>query len=198
MFFNYDLFEIGAIAFIISGILIKSFYNSSIPINNESLVNTKQMPSDLDTIIQSPVSESSNLQYVETSVQTANTQVEAGIQAANTYTNTGMQTSSRVWYEYIKNWIDEILSTSNPNPNAPQYVDVGVQTNATGSLWESVKQWFLEVCSVRSSELSSVGNHRVEKWRNNIDSIQSVDLNDSESSLTTLKFDNDTDLQKSN
>lgn len=43
--------------------------------------------------------------------------------------------------------------------------------------------------------MSSVGNNKVEKWRNNIDSIQSIDLNDSESPLTTIKFYNNTELQ---
>jgi hypothetical protein len=89
----------------------------------------------------------------------------------------------------IKNRINEILSIPNP-----QYVDVGVQTNAI-SLWGSVKQWFLEVCSIRSSELSSMAYNKVEKWKNKIGSNQSVDLNDSESSLTTLKFGSDTELQ---
>jgi hypothetical protein len=107
--------------------------------------------------------------------------------------NTGMQTSSRMWLESIRNWINEILSpTSNPNP---QFKDVGVQTNAP-SFFETVKQWFLEVYSIRSSELSSIGNNRVDKWRNNLDSIQSVDLHDSESPLTILKFGNDSPLQK--
>lgn len=56
-----------------------------------------------------------------------------------------------MWLESIRNWITEILGTT-PNPNSnPNYVDVGVQTNAT-STWETVKQWFFEVCSVRGSE----------------------------------------------
>jgi len=98
-----------------------------------------------------------------------------------------MQTSARMWYESVKNWIDEILGTpTNPNP---QYVDVGVQTNAT-STWGTVKQWFLEVCSVRSSELTSLGETKVEKWRNKLDSNQSVSLHDSESHLTTVGFYN--------
>lgn len=87
-----------------------------------------------------------------------------------------------------------ILSTPNPNPHAPQYIDVGVQTNAP-SMWATVKQWFLEVCSVRSSEISSIGENKVIKWRTNLDEVQSVDLHDSESPLTTLKFDSDTELQ---
>jgi len=40
-----------------------------------------------------------------------------------------------------------------------------------------------------------MGYTKVDKWRNNIDSNQSVDLHDSESSLTTLKFGTDSDLQ---
>jgi len=63
-----------------------------------------------------------------------------------------------MWLESIRNWITEILgSTTNP-----QYVDVGVQTNAT-SLWGTVKQWFLDVCSIRGSEISSIGYTKVEK-----------------------------------
>lgn len=47
MFFNYDLFEIGAIAFVVSGIFILSFYKSSVTINNESLVNTNSSAQQL-------------------------------------------------------------------------------------------------------------------------------------------------------
>lgn len=79
MFFNYDLFEIGSIAFIISVILIKSFYNSLTPINNESLVNTSNTANSTSVI------GSNSLQYLESGVQTANTQVEASVQATNTY-----------------------------------------------------------------------------------------------------------------
>jgi hypothetical protein len=55
-------------------------------------------------------------------------------------------------------------------------------------MWATVKQWFLEVCSVRSSELSSMGYNKVTKWRNKLDSTQSVDLHDTESPLTSLAF----------
>lgn len=124
-------------------------------------------------------------------VQTdADNLVETSIQTTNTYVNTGMQTSARMWLESIKNWITEILG-SNPNP---QYVDVGVQTNAI-STRATVKQWFLEVCSIRSSDLSSMGYSKVDKWRNNIDSNQSVDLHNSESDLTTMKFGSDSGLE---
>lgn len=94
-----------------------------------------------------------------------------------------------MWLETLKNWINEILANSpstgtTPNPN-PNYVDVGVQTDAT-TLWETVKQWFFEVLSVRPSELSSMGYNKVERWRNKLESIQSVDQHDSESPLTTI------------
>lgn len=140
--------------------------------NSESLVNTKSSITSLDSVSKL----NSNIQlnnlsdnnYIDPSVQTVNTnvdpnvqtvntnveasvqtdiiQVEASVQAANTYVNTGMQTSPRMWLEYIRNWIDEILSRPNPNPN-PQYKDVNIQTNAEEGLglWGTVKQWFLEV-----------------------------------------------------
>lgn len=151
MFFNYDSFELGAIAFVVSGILIYSYSGYALvphtkAINNNSLVNTT------NTVESSSVIESN--QYVEASVQTANVQVDATVQAANHYVNTGMQTSARMWLESIRNWITEILGTSDPQN--PQYVNVGVQTNAP-STWQTVKQWFLEVCSLRSSQLSSLG-----------------------------------------
>jgi len=102
-----------------------------------------------------------------------------------------MLTSARMWLESIRNWITEILgSTTNP-----QYVDVGVQTNAT-SLWGTVKQWFLEVCSIRSSELSSLGYKKVIKWRTDLDSNQSVTLPDSESPLDSTSVVSDSVLQK--
>lgn len=192
MLFNYDLFEIVAIAFVVSGILTYSLYKSSTTFNNESLVNTLSN-SDLSKNL-------ATTQLIDASVQTeTNIQVagaaDASIQAVNTYVNTGMQTSARIWLESIRNWITEILGT-NPNPQATgQYVDVGVQTNAI-SLWGSVKQWFLEVCSIRSSQLSSMGHNKVDKWRNTIDSNQSVSLHDSETSLTNIAFGSPNNLQE--
>jgi hypothetical protein len=183
MFFNYDSFEIVAIAFIVSGILIQSLYISS-ALPNESLVNTN---SNLDLSFQS--NNLATTQLIDASVQTdVNIQVEASVQAVNTYVNTGIQTSARMWLESIRNWITEILGTTSNTPATGQYVDVGVQTNAP-SLWVSVKQWFLEVCSIRSSDLSSIGYNKVTNWRNKLDSIQSVDLHDSESPLTHIAFD---------
>ena len=177
MFFNYDSFELVAIGFVASGVFLYSYFNSSPTINNESLVNTLSTP-DLSNNCPS--------QLIDAAVQTdTNIQVEASVQAATTYVNTGMQTSARMWLESIRNWITEILvATPNPNPN---YVDVGVQTN-TISTWQTVKDWFRDVCSVRSSELSSLGRNKVAKWRNNLDSIQSVNHQDSESPLTNIGF----------
>lgn len=182
MFFNYDSFELVAIAFVASGIFIYNFSTGSTTLNNESLVNTLSN-SDLSNNLPS------TSQLIDVGVQTeVNIQVEASVQAATNYVNTGMQTSARMWLESISNWITEILGT-NPNP---QYV--GVQTNTT-SLWGSVKQWFLEVCSVRSSELSSLGQHKVEKWRTNLDSVQSVSLHNSESPLTNIGFGSPNNIQ---
>lgn len=140
MLFNYDLFELGTIAFIISGIVLYSYSKSAATTNNESLVNTK---SSLDTIeLQSTNLPESNLQYVDANIQTANINIEASVQATNTYVNTGMQTSARMWLESIQNWINEILGSSPSNPSVVEgYVDVGVQTNAT-SLWGTIKQFF--------------------------------------------------------
>ena len=113
------------------------------------------------------------------------------MQTANTYVNTGMQTSPRMWLESIRNWINDILGTPNPNPN---YVDVGVQTSNT--FWETVKQFFIEVCSIRPSDLSSlIGKTKIVKRQNELDSVQSVDLNNSDSPLTTLKFGSDSELE---
>lgn len=108
-----------------------------------------------------------------------------------------MQTSHRMWVESIRNWIDRILGSPNQTTSAtgPNYVDVGVQTNTT-SLWGTVKQWFLDVCSVRSSELSSMGHNKVEKWRTKLDSNQTIDLHDSENNLTTIKLETDSTLQQ--
>jgi hypothetical protein len=40
-----------------------------------------------------------------------------------------------------------------------------------------------------------MGYNKVAKWRNKLDSDQSVDLHNSDSSLTTLKFGSDSELQ---
>ena len=202
MFFNNDLLIVAvASTFIVGGVILTySFYNDIFPTVNkgESLINTNSSLnsiSRIDSNIQ--LDNLSNHSYVEASIQTENIQVEASVQAANTYVNTGMQTSARMWLESVRNWINEILTGGSPatsSHSGPGYVDVGVQTNAT-SWWATVKQWFLEVCSVRSSELSSMGQNKVEKWRNNLNSDQSVDLHNSDSPLTTLKFGSDSELQ---
>ena len=96
-----------------------------------------------------------------------------------------MQTSPRMWLEFIKNWIKELLSTPT---QGGKYVNVGVQVDTSKSTWQTVKQWFLEVCSVRSSELDSIGLTNVDKWRTGLDSIQSVNHHDSESPLTSIVF----------
>lgn len=189
MLFNYDLFEIVAVGFVISGILIFTMYKSSPIINNESLVNTN---SSLNTISNVQLENLPNHNYVEAGVQASN--IDVSVQAA-THVNTGVQTSSRMWLETIRNWITEILGTPN-NPSIVEgHVDVGVQTNGT-SLWTTVKQFFLEVCSVRSSELSSIGVGKVDKWRNKLDSVQSVDLQDSESPLDSTSALTQSSLQQ--
>jgi hypothetical protein len=114
---------------------------------------------------------------------------------ASTHVNTGVQTSARMWLQTVKNWIDEILSTTHANPN---YVDVGVQASPVleqASRWQSFKDWVLDCFSMRSSEYSSIGMRRVVKWRNKLDPNQSVDLHDSESPLTTLNFETESKLQ---
>jgi len=187
MFFNYDSFEIAVIAFVISGIFISGMFiysgKSSTNVNNDSLVNTSPNL-DLSSLdLSNNLTSLAESKLIDTGVQT-----DILLETANTHVNTGMQTSGRMWLETVTNWINEILAspiTTNPNPHTPQYVDVGVQTNAT-STWATVKQWFLEVCSIRSSELSSMGYSKVDKWRNNIDSNQSIDLHDSESPLITV------------
>jgi DhnA family fructose-bisphosphate aldolase class Ia len=113
MFFNYDSFEIVAIAFIVSGIFIKSFYNSSVTPNNESLINTLS-----NSDLYNNLANTSASQLIDVGVQTeVNINVEAGVQAVNTYVNTGMQTSARMWYETVRNWIKAILDTT-PNSQA--------------------------------------------------------------------------------
>jgi hypothetical protein len=100
MFFNYDSFEIVAIAFIVSGIFIKSFYNSSATPNNESLINTLSMPSG-PSDLSNNLANTSASQLIDVGVQTEiNINVagaaDASVQAVNTYVNTGMQTSARM------------------------------------------------------------------------------------------------------
>lgn len=74
-----------------------------------------------------------------------------------------MQTSTRMWYESIRNWIDELLSSPT---QAGNYVDVGVQVDISKSTWQTVKQWFLDVCSIRSSQLSSCNSRVKTKLKN--------------------------------
>jgi len=210
MFFNYDLFEIGAIAFVVSGILIYSLSKSAGTINNsESLVNTKSLsisPThlNLDSNISSSTLQTTapathsptldsisnlplvNIDHVNVGVQV---QVDQGVQAS-TYVNTGMQTSARMWLQTIRDWINELLSSTPANPN---YVDVGVQATPVlehASRWQSFKDWALDCFSMRSSEYSSVGVRGVDRWRNKLDSNQSLELHDSESPLSQLGLHN--------
>jgi hypothetical protein len=71
-------------------------------------------------------------------------------------------------------------------PGNLQYVNVGVQTDVT-SIWGTIKTWFVNAFSMRSSELSSLGPNNVNRWINNLDSVQSVSLHDSESLLTGVR-----------
>jgi hypothetical protein len=167
IFFNYDSFEIVAIAFIVTGILIQSLYISSATPNNESLINTL---SKSDISIQS--NNLDTTQLIDASVQTeANIQVEASIQAVNTYVNTGMQTSARMWLESIRNWITEILGTPTTPQATGQYVDVGIQTQ-TKTTWQMVKDWFKDTFSANSSDLTFLDHTKVENWKNNLNHSQ--------------------------
>lgn len=144
MFFNYDSFEVVAIAFVVSGILIYSLYYSSAAgthINNESLINTSSLSESIPDSIS--VIGPNNLQYIEANIQTADTNVETKIKATITYVNTEMQTSDRLWYESklqntvepqttASNEINRIYDTSNPtdladlinDPTVYNYYDI--------------------------------------------------------------------------
>lgn len=163
MFFNYDSLVFAGFvgtSILVGGIFTYSIYTmftATIIYNNESLVNTQQ----------STVS-NSNLSKLDINLINAEVQTDAEILVAPQTTDTGMQTSSRMWMSSIRNWIDEILRNPNPNPN-PNYVDVGVQTNIPGSLYLTVKNWFIDTFSIRSEDLTSIGHNRVNKWRTNLE-----------------------------
>jgi hypothetical protein len=206
MFFNYDSFELGAIAFVVSGILIYYYSGYSVVPHakvNNSLLNTKTT-SDLSNNLATNISNStlettapathsptldsiSNLpihNFVNASVQTnVNIQVEAIVEPATTYVNTGMQTSPRMWLESIRNWINEILGITP----TPQYRDVGVQTGAK-SLWQLFKESINKFYNLETNSVSTPNQVRVDTWMSRLNSNQSVDLHDSESPLTNLRF----------
>jgi len=190
MFFNYDLFEIVAITFVVSGIFLYNYTTTATLNSGNSLVNTLSNSESSNNL-------ATTSQLIDVEVQT---EVIIPVESATTYVNTGMQTSARIWLESIKNWINEILSGGSPaisSHSGPGYVDVGVQTNdPTLSFWGQVKQWFLEVYSVRDSELSSIGENRINNWINKLDSVQEVSLHDSESSLTQFSLETDSPLQQ--
>ena len=203
MFFNYDSFEIVAIAFVVAGVFTYFYSTSSPIINNESLVNTNST-STLDPTIATnisnstlvttaPVTHTPTLDSISNLPPINIDHLDVGVQAhldgaTSTYVDTGMQTNARMWMQTIRDWINELLSTAPSNPN---YVDVGVQASPVlehASRWQSFKDWMLEAFSMRSSSYSSIGMRRVENWKNDLDSIQSVDLHDSESPLTSIVF----------
>lgn len=65
------------------------------------------------------------------------------------------------------------------------YVDAAVQTESK-SLFQSFKDWLRDVFSINETEVGTFGHDGVENWRNKIDSMQSLDLHDSESPLTKI------------
>jgi len=162
MLFNNDsMLVVGSVILIVAGIFISSKYNIFTTDNKvESLVNTlPKLDSDLQ------LANLPSHSYTDASVQTVNINLEAGVQTANQYVNTGMQTSARMWLESIRNRIEDILSSS-PQVSG-QYVDAAVQTN-TISTYQIVKNWFREVCSIRSSELTDLGQKKklINGWIN--------------------------------
>ena len=109
-----------------------------------------------------------------------------------------MQTSARMWLESIRNWINDILRTPNQPASAtgPNYVDVGVQTG-TRSSWDLFKQSLKKFFNFDDGSSASTPNQvRINSWISELASDQSVDLHDSESLLTNLKFDTDSTLQQ--
>ena len=209
MLLNNDLLiVVGSI--IIGGIFTYTFYNNIFTTNNsESLVNTSST-SPLDTNIVTYISNSTlqttapvthsptldtisnlplvNLNHLDVGVQV---QIDQGVQASS-HVNTGMQTSNRMWLESIKNWINDILGTSsNSNPN---YVDVGVQTGIKSS-WELFKESINKFFDLKTSSISTPNQVRVDTWRSKLNSDQSINLHDSESPLTNIRFGTDSPLQ---
>ena len=199
MTLNNDLLFIGSLIFIGAGVFTLSKYNifTTTVNKNDSLINTNSL-SNLDSNI--PLNNLPNHNYVDAAVQTgnisveANIQVEASIQAANTLVNTGMQTSSRMWLESIKNWINEILGTGTTYNPQGQYVDAGVQTG-TRSSWELFKDSLNKFFNLETGSVNTPSNVRIDTWRSRLDSNQSIDLHDSESPLTNLRFGTDSPLQ---
>lgn len=111
MLFNNDLlFVVGSI--LVGGIFTYSFYNNIFTTyNSESLVNTLPQLDSINLTDAYPVLQPNVLHKIDVGVQTDSTAlVDSGVQATTIHVDTGIQTSSRIWYETVKNWLMEILS----------------------------------------------------------------------------------------
>ena len=130
MFFNNDLlFVVGSI--LVGGIFTYSFYNNIFTTNNsESLVNTIPNIDSFNLAESSyPILQPNVLHKIDVGVQTDPTAlavVDSGVQATTIHVDTGIQTSTRMWYETVKNWITELLSmrSSELQGNTPTEVRV--------------------------------------------------------------------------
>jgi hypothetical protein len=84
--------------------------------------------------------------------------------------------------------LDSISESTNTSILAnPQYVDVGVQTEPQ-STWQIVKEWFIDTFSINSSEITSIGNTRVNKWVSELDSSQSTPSQNTISEISHLNL----------
>jgi hypothetical protein len=149
--FNYDLFEIIVIAFVLSVIFIYSYIKSSglyqpTFYNNKSLVNTG---SATNIAYSTSVINSNNLQLVNTGVQTEstfNTQVDAGVQT-----------------ESIVNTVQPIINSNIP-------VDAEVQTKSLCKLFlHNIKKFFCK----NSSDITPQ-DIRLENMPNNLNPLQNL------------------------
>jgi hypothetical protein len=71
-----------------------------------------------------------------------------------------------------------------PDPTKHSYVDAAVQTEFK-SYWQQFKDWLQDAFSINSTDVESIGENAIINWKNNLDSIQSVDLHDSETPLSS-------------
>ena len=71
--------------------------------------------------------------------------------------------------------VSSINNTPINNVDGVNYVNAAVQTESK-TLWQSFKGWLKDVFSVPDTEIGTFGHSKVEKWRDELNSVQSMDV----------------------
>jgi LAGLIDADG DNA endonuclease family protein len=100
---------------------------------------------------------------------------------------------NKAYIDHVYNLFDEWVispphNKSRISPKGNLVVNWGFQTishEAFNPLAELFKDWLIDAFSINSTDVQSIGENAIINWKNNLDSIQSVDLHDSGTPLSS-------------